>query len=176
MPIKRWHARHYAALADRLVEDFGATIVLIGGASDQEPADQVATVMRAAPINLIGACSLDETGAVLQRADLFVGNDSGPLHLAIACGTPTVGVFGPTDPRLYLPPSEKVIGATAGIDCSPCHKTMVVGAWTCTNPNVLECMDRLLPGQVLSHCARLLRPAGYLGTGSSIEAAKKTSG
>lgn len=103
-PAKRWPAERFARLADELAERYGARIVLVGGPGDVALAEAVGRqVRRAAVLNLAGRLALLETAAVLERADLMVGNDSGPLHMAAAVGTPVVALFGPSEPRHFAP-------------------------------------------------------------------------
>ncbi|MBK1669482.1 hypothetical protein CKO28_15695 [Rhodovibrio sodomensis] len=106
-PAKVWPAHNFAALVDRLTGSDGllrdAEVVVTGGPGEQP---QAQPVLDAVPsTRLVSAVGLDlpTTAAVFQRCDLFVGNDSGLMHLAAAAGTPTVGLFGPTDDRLYGP-------------------------------------------------------------------------
>lgn len=104
---KRWPVERMAALADRLVAQFGARLVLIGGPNEREPADTMRRAMQQ-PI----ACEstgekLPETAGIMSRLDLFVGNDTGLNHMAAAAGCPTVCLFGRTSPakwgRHYAP-------------------------------------------------------------------------
>jgi lipopolysaccharide heptosyltransferase II len=105
---KRWPAERYAQLADRLVAERGAGIVLLGGPDEQAVGESVwqrlAPATRTVALDLTGRLTLGETAAVIAAGHLYVGNDSGIAHLAVAVGTPVVAVFGPTDPRRYGPP------------------------------------------------------------------------
>lgn len=101
--LKRWPPDRFAALADRLSEEWSARIVLLGGPADKELAREVATLMRAPAIIAAGATSLPASIALLEACDLFAGNDSGPLHLAAAMGTSYVGIYGPTAPTSFRP-------------------------------------------------------------------------
>ena len=70
--------------------------------------------------DLTGKTSLVELAALLQRAQLFVGIDSGIMHLAAAMGTPVVGIFGPTDPQHTGPAGERSVVVRRELQCSPC--------------------------------------------------------
>lgn len=139
-PARRWPLDRWAALADALIED-GAAIVLVGGAEEADLRRSLLGAMRHAEhaIDLGGRTSIAELAAVLRRCALFVGNDSGLAHLASAAGTPTVTVFGPTDPRAWGPSrgtawqpvdqrengveilaSQEHRSIKAAIACSPC--------------------------------------------------------
>lgn len=91
-PRRRWPPQRLAAVADALAAD-GARPVLLGGAGDAGGVASVRAALRAPAIDLSGALSLPALVGLLERATLFVGNDSGPRHLAEAVGTATVGVF-----------------------------------------------------------------------------------
>lgn len=109
---KRWPAENFARLADMLAGRFGSTIILVGGPDDVPVSRAVRSLARRAQfVDLTGRLALLETAAVLERVDVFVGNDSGPLHMAEAVGTPVVGLFGPSDPRHFAPlgPRHRVL-------------------------------------------------------------------
>jgi len=122
---KLWPTGRFAALADRLARDHGATILLSGAPKERDLLDEVAA-MAAAPItNLLNhPANLRRFKSICRRCDLMVANDTGSRHIGVAMGTPTVALFGPTDPewtRLDAP-HETVIRSTspdfamAGID------------------------------------------------------------
>ena len=105
-PAKQWPAEHFATLAQLLLADpafEGGRVLVLAAAHERE---QIAPVLRAIPeaqrIELIGA-SLALAAACLQRATLYIGNDSGLMHLAAAVGTPTLGLFGPGNEAVYGP-------------------------------------------------------------------------
>ena len=102
LPRKVWPADRFAAVADRLVETFGVKPLLIWGPGE-EPA--VAAVRRAMKREALVAprTSLKELAHLLSKCVMYVGNDSGPMHIAAAMGAAVVGLFGPTDPRRVAP-------------------------------------------------------------------------
>jgi len=120
MPEKRWPVERYAALIEMLAPDFA--VALVGGPGDEEAGAAVAGKLKAEVTNLIGRTTLRELYALLTRADLFVGNDSAPMHLAAAAGAPTVAAFGPTDPTLNGPWSDRARVITRETDCAPCYR------------------------------------------------------
>ncbi|HEU5318579.1 MAG TPA: glycosyltransferase family 9 protein [Chloroflexota bacterium] len=103
MPSKRWPAARFAALADRLVVEAGARVVVVGHGTDAPIARQMRVAMKQPSVDLVGQTSIGQLAALLRRADLYVGNDSLPLHLGVAVGTPVIGIFGPTDPAINGP-------------------------------------------------------------------------
>ncbi len=109
---KIWPASRFAAAFESVRTSLiaGAVPVVLGGpgASEREMA---APLLAALPdaIDLVGALTLPEAAAVLQQAALFLGNDSGLMHLAAAAGAPTVGLFGPTDAAIYRPTGRAAV-------------------------------------------------------------------
>ena len=135
-PRKNWPPERFAAVADRLAEA-GARVLLVAGPADEGPAEEVRRLTRLArPVDVRGA-DLVELAAVLARCAGFVGNDSGISHLAAAVGTPTVAIFGPTDPAVWAPRGERVTVLWKGVDCSPCGREAA-----------LACSDRRCLGLV----------------------------
>ena len=97
---KRWDFVRFAALFDRLAVEEGLSVVLLGSAGEKGVNREAASLLRTAPVlDLSGRTSLPEVLGILSNASLFVGNDSGISHLSGSVGTPTVVVFGPTDPE-----------------------------------------------------------------------------
>ncbi|MEN8206896.1 MAG: glycosyltransferase family 9 protein [Pseudomonadota bacterium] len=99
---KCWPAAAFRELADRLQTQFDA-VVLLGSTEDMDSCHQVADGIALPCINLAGKTSLLQAAAVLQQVALFIGNDSGLGHMAAACDTATLTVFGPGDPARYHP-------------------------------------------------------------------------
>jgi lipopolysaccharide export system permease protein len=118
-PYKEWAPERFAALIDALTGPggamAGAAAALFGGPGDEATAKAVRAACRHADIiDLTGRLALPETAACLSRARLFVGNDSGLMHMAAAAGTPTLGLFGPTDERIYGPWGDRARSIHAG--------------------------------------------------------------
>ncbi len=117
---KRWPTERFAALADRLIEEAGATVLLIGAREELGVTREVAAAMRHKPAVLTGETTLAETTAILSLARLLVTNDTGPAHLASALGRPVLVIFGPTNPLTTRPfaPSAEIVRRPP--DCAPC--------------------------------------------------------
>ena len=106
LTAKRWPLERYRALAKKLVYELDAQVLLIGGPGDEALNNQLLTgldVPEGTVLNLTGRTSMGELGALLERCALFIGNDSSPMHLAAAVGTPVIAIFGPTSPQEYGP-------------------------------------------------------------------------
>jgi ADP-heptose:LPS heptosyltransferase len=108
---KTWPVERFAQVAMRLVREPGAPLaggrlMVLGGPGDERLAMALRDVARKGFIDLAGKADLVTAFACLKRARLFIGNDSGAMHLAAASGCPTLGLFGPSDERLYAPWGE----------------------------------------------------------------------
>jgi len=117
---KCWLPERYAALADRLVEAANAAVLLCGTSAEAQLGEAIATQMRTKPISLIGQTSLEEFLALLPHTDLFIGNDSGAMHLAAGVGLPQVIIFGPTDEAGTGPINPRARLVKEPVSCSPC--------------------------------------------------------
>ncbi len=118
-PFKEWPRDRFAALAAALTGPGGALegghVVIFGGPGDEAAAREAAAGLDPERVtDLTGKLGILESAACLARASVFVGNDSGLMHLAAAVGTPTLGLFGPTDERLYGPWGPKARAIRAG--------------------------------------------------------------
>lgn len=102
-PVKLWETRSWAGVADALAEGQHLRVVLTGSEGEREQVEGIAADMREPALMLIGETDLGKLAALLARADLALGVDNGPLHLATAQGTPTVRLYGPTDARVFGP-------------------------------------------------------------------------
>jgi len=104
---KTWPVERFAQVAMRLLRDHGpmqgGRLMVLGGSGDERLATVLRDVARKGFIDLAGGADLLTSHACLKRARLFIGNDSGAMHLAAAAGVPTLGLFGPSDERLYAP-------------------------------------------------------------------------
>ncbi len=146
---KRWPVACFAELADRLVEVFGVKILLTGSAKEVHYGKEFESIAGTRPLNLIGRTDMRELATLLKRCNLFISNDTGPLHVATAVGTKTINIslasvhFRETGP---YGEGHYVIGAE--IPCSPCGfytncKDMVCKRVIKVN-NVFELSQRLL--------------------------------
>lgn len=128
---KRWPAERFAQVADQLASSMGARIVLVAAREQIAHVDEVARHLRGRAINLAGASSLLELAALLKKASLMISNDSGPMHLAAALGTPVIGLFGPTDPRRVGPYGDGHVALRKDVDCSRCSRRACVRDAAC---------------------------------------------
>jgi len=152
-PANLWASENWAQLATRLAEEIPPRrIALLGGPQDRTLAE---SVLAAGPPGLfdgVGAFSLKETAGLIATSDCFVGCDTGPMHIAVAVGTPLVALFGAANPARTGPFGRRDSVIFKGVECSPCRKR------ECpidTHP----CMTRITVDEVLE------RVRGLLGEG-----------
>ena len=121
---RAWHAERFAELAAQIVTEHGAGILVLGGDADRAEA---AVVLRAAGnhgIDAVGRTTVRQMAALLERCRVFVGNDSGPMHLAAALDRPVLALFGPGTPARtapYMDP-DRYVALTNDYPCSPCRQ------------------------------------------------------
>ena len=96
--LRNWRAEYYAEVADFAAVEMGMQVVLSGGPSEleQNMGQEIESMMKSACINLVGKDTLEQSKAMLQRADLVISPDAGPTHIASALNTPVIGLYAPT--------------------------------------------------------------------------------
>ncbi|MDO8679902.1 MAG: glycosyltransferase family 9 protein [Acidobacteriota bacterium] len=160
-PFRRWPAASFAQVAATLaLEEPRRRIVITSGPSEADAAEAVAAEARAlagaaaGSIVRCGEFDLSELRALVDRAVLYIGGDSGPLHIAATSSTPVVALFGPTLPERSLPwrdPSLRSMAVDAGpLPCRPCHQRHCV-------PGDFRCLTAISPTMVLDAARALLR-------------------
>jgi lipopolysaccharide heptosyltransferase II len=162
-PFRRWPAASFAAAAASLAAgDAARRIIITSGPSEHAAAESVADQARelagteAARIVRTGEFDLAELRALVDRAALYIGGDSGPLHVAATTRTPIVALFGPTLPERSMPWRDPAIGAIAidggELPCRPCHQRHCV-------PGDFRCLSAISPTMVVTAAERLLPQA-----------------
>lgn len=146
---KQWPAESFAAVGDWLQQQ-GARVVVIGGREERPVEEAVMRAMHGAPIDLAGKTTMKELIALLRRLRVFITNDSGPMHLAAAVGTPVIALFGPTDPARTGPYGAGHIVLRSGVPCSPCFSRR------CANAVTMECLTAIQPQRVIEAASKLL--------------------
>jgi ADP-heptose:LPS heptosyltransferase len=163
-PFRRWPAASFARLVASLAEaDRARRILITSGPSESDAAEGVAAEARrlagdaAGGIVRSGEFDLSELRALVDRASLYIGGDSGPLHIAATSRTPIVALFGPTLPERSMPWRDRAIGSTAvdggPLPCRPCHQRHCV-------PGDFRCLTAISPTMVLDAAERLIRRGG----------------
>jgi heptosyltransferase II len=145
---KRWLPERFAAAAQRLAEEQGASVAVLGGAGERPLAARITAQLDVPSADLCGRTTLPELVGVLGRLRLLLSNDSGPMHVAAALGTPVVGVFGPTDWRETAPFGQAHRLVREPVHCSPCLLREC--------PIDHRCMKRVSAARVVDEARHLL--------------------
>ncbi|HEY4978277.1 MAG TPA: lipopolysaccharide heptosyltransferase II [Candidatus Acidoferrum sp.] len=148
---KCWPPERFAELANRFQSECDADIILFGTAGELAVSDAIVAGMKRKAIDLTGKTAIADLPALLSQCHLFVGNDSGAMHVAAAVGLPTVAVFGPTDPEGTAPVTTHYSIVQQKPYCSPCFLKRC--------PTDHRCMKAVTPEMVqlaVQHWAVLL--------------------
>lgn len=161
--IKQWDVARWAELAARLEADFAATFLITGAASDAPLAKAVTRRLSRLSYDLTGKLGVRETMALLEHLDLFLSPDTGPMHMACAVDTPSVAVFGPSDPARYFSggsgaPGTRHVVVRADLWCSPCNLIRKPPE-ECAQAPLPECLSLVTVDQVYQAAAGLLAQA-----------------
>lgn len=149
---RAWRPERFAAIADWIQEHYHAEVLFVGSAEERDVEASVrAKAKEPRAFWLAGALTWPELAALLDRARLFLGNDSGPAHLAAARGTPSVVLFGPQEPERFRPWSERSVVLHHRVHCCPCRQSV------CVHPEN-PCVNLIEDGEVQSEVRRLLGP------------------
>jgi len=147
-PTKRWPLTSFAAVADLLYESHRDPVVVIGSAEDRVYVKELRALMQHPCIDLSGEVPLRCLPALLSKAAVMITNDSGPMHIAAACGIPVVAMFGPTSETRTGPYGTGHHVLTRQVSCSPCFSRV------CRHDPEMECLERITP----SHVVEAVRP------------------
>jgi lipopolysaccharide heptosyltransferase I len=145
---KFWYTEGWAELADHFIERARASVVFAGGSGDVPYIEGIIRRMKRTPVAAAGKLSLVQAVALLERADVYVGVDSGPMHIAAFTGTPVVALFGPTDPAKVGPygSGHRVI-VRQDLDCLACRRR------SCEDR---KCLEGITPALVFEETVSLL--------------------
>jgi ADP-heptose:LPS heptosyltransferase/GT2 family glycosyltransferase len=161
--MRQWPLEKFSELIDGLLDRGQLHVAIIGGPDEAEIARQVLSriARREQVFDLVGKVSIGDLPKLIARATLFVGNNSGPQHMAAALGVPTVGIHsGVVDAHEWGPAGPRAMAIRRNMSCSPCF---IERAKDC--PRALVCLTGLDSREVLTRCVRLLPPS--LGRGSA---------
>ncbi|MBM9537969.1 glycosyltransferase family 9 protein [Desulfobulbus alkaliphilus] len=148
---KCWFASRWSALCDRLM-DTGIQPILAGGPSDQPYLDEIAARMVRPAVIAAGRLDLNASVALMKKAAVYVGVDTGPLHMAAMVGTPVVALFGPTHPERVGPYRvQSTVVRDEGLDCLCCRKR------TCAH---MRCMENISVATVQQAILATIRNRG----------------
>jgi ADP-heptose:LPS heptosyltransferase len=152
--MRQWPRSYFAALIDMLAADEDVNLVLVGSPDEDEIASEILELVQnqASVWSLVGKLKLSELPSVIMASSLFVGNNSGPHHLAAALGVPTLGIHsGVVDAHEWGPLGPNAAAIRRDMSCSPCYLAEI---GHCTRN--LACLKTLRPSDVFAMCRRLL--------------------
>ncbi len=130
---QRWLTDRFAELADKLIEGYPVKVVLLGGPKESELINQIKKHMQNTPIIYLNQ-PVQNLLALIQSCHLLICNNSGPLHLATALGTPTVSFMGPTLPKRWWPQGQEHVVLRKDLSCMPCNEGIC-------ERKTLECLE-----------------------------------
>jgi heptosyltransferase-2 len=143
-PAKRWPAERFAEVAQRVSQQIDCRFLVFGGPGEVDLANQIAAALRAADpdpnfvINVAGKTSLLELCGLIKFCRLLISNDTGPMHLAVALGTPVVAIFGSTSAPATRPTGPRDIVLHQPVECSPCFLRDCPIDFRCMNQITVE--------------------------------------
>jgi heptosyltransferase II len=141
-PAKVWPHESFAELGRQYILKTCGSVILFGGASDYPSNDLILASIGSGTLNIAGKTSLLESVAVMEKCNAVVANDSGPMHLAAASGTKTLGIFGSTNPARTAPIGRNATYITKNLACAPCmDRVCRLGTY--------ECLKSITPNDIL---------------------------
>lgn len=171
MQIKRWDVKYYIEFCRKIIQADNTKILLLGNKDDQPVNAEILAAFQSKKdkmFDLSGRTSLCALPALLQKCRIVIGADTGPLHMAAAVGTPTIFLFGPSDPRLVAPQVPNSIYLWKTVFCTPCYtpesvmqRKYFIGkefiCWTKTH----ECLKSLTVDEVFTAYSKLMNAISH---------------
>ncbi len=148
---KCWPPERFAQLADRLISECGADVIFFGTPGEKEIAARIRSHMKSPAISLVGETSMRDLAALFACCSIFIGNDSGAMHVAAAAGLPVIGIFGSTDPEGTAPVTQQFTLIRETVSCSPCFLRRC--------PVDHRCMTRIVADSVFTAATRIKNSA-----------------
>jgi lipopolysaccharide heptosyltransferase III len=150
MPVKRWDLDNYRLVGMNLIKRYEVQLIVLGGPEDAESADVLCKAWSPQGINLAGKTLYAESAEILRRCQLYVGNDSGAMHLAAAVGTPCVAIFSARDEvGAWYPYGKQHIVLRKEVECQGCMLTK------CVEQN-MKCIRNISVDEVIAACEKVL--------------------
>jgi len=138
---------NFAKVCEDISAKYGAKVILFGSASEKEICDDIVNSIKTKVIMACGKTRIGEFLALLERCNLIITNDGGPLHMAVAVGTKTISIFGPVDEKIYgpYPPDPNhIVLSVKDLPCRPCYQKFKYN--TCDKRT---CLSRITPADVM---------------------------
>lgn len=143
---RRWSAWKFAEVADHVARRHNYKVLIFGDLKEIDLCGKVKGEMKASAILTCGKTTLGQLAALLNRCDLVITNDGGPLHMAVALKRKTIAIFGPVDENVYgpYPKSERYIAISSNVRCRPCYKKFKY-----TRCDALDCLKNIKPADAI---------------------------
>jgi heptosyltransferase-2 len=153
-PTKRWAPDLFAQLITKLKQNLNCEVVLFGGPEDHNTVATIEALCGTKVVNLSGKTALRDLPAAISACDLFITNDSGPMHIAVGCGVPVVAIFCATTPSLgFYPYSSNAVVVQKDLPCRPCSSH---GGRRCPL-GTEDCIKLIRPEDVLQAAIQMLQ-------------------
>ena len=153
--LRRWPPDYFVLLTEKLIEEYSSHIIFIGSKDDRNYVDSVVKLVDQGKKTYIhdfsGKISLTQLAYLMSRLNLFISNDSGPLHLAAYLNVPTVSFFGPETPIIYGPEGKADVVFYKQFSCSPCIRAKNYKVSKCIDN---RCLKTIIPEEVLGEIRR----------------------
>lgn len=145
---KFWNKRAWAELADRLINELNAKVIFGGGPSEIDYVFEIVALMKQEPVIAAGRLTPIGAAALIKASDIYVGVDSGPMHIAAFVGTPVIAIFGPTDPEKVGPYGPgNVVVRVENLSCLGCRKSV------CSDR---RCLDQISADRMFEEVQKLM--------------------
>jgi len=149
---RRWPKKRFAELADNLIENYNVKIIFVGSKEEKGLVKEIQAMMIRDSIDGSGT-SLSQLIALIERCNIFISNDTGPMHIAAAQQVKTIGLFGPETPVIFAPYGKDNISIYKGVECSPCIK-IYKGSYIRCKDN--KCMKAISVEDVLKAVRKII--------------------
>lgn len=153
---RMWSLDRYIDLIRRLKSIFNARIIIIGGKGDIRTGKEIMNEIEGDVIDAVGDTTISQMAAIIKLSHLFIGNDSGPLHIASTVGTPFIGIFGPTSPAQVLTNITNGIFVSKKLPDSPCYLHQPSFSPSCGKPNNPPCLEMISVDDVVEAVKKIL--------------------
>ncbi len=147
--LRQWNLDRFALAAQYLHEKYGLEIIFVGSGEDKKDIESINSYLDFKTFDFSSGFSLSEFGSLCSRASFYLGNESGPMHIASAFKVPMIGLFGPGVPNVFYPLSEKSVVLHHVLSCNPCDQIH------CVHPEN-PCISRIMAGDVFEKIDEIL--------------------
>ena len=139
---RTWPLKNYIQLIGHIVSDLKVKVIIVGSKNEVKIGDEIQKVIKnPSLINIVGKTTTSQMAAIIKSSHLFIGNDSGPLHIALTVGTPAIGIFGSTAPRQVLSRIDRCFVVKKELPCSPCYLHQPIFERHCNRPTCMEAIS-----------------------------------